>query len=242
MEKHHMARTTKTLDVAALLAFHKAHFGDARMEAEKAGSEGEAPKPAPPAGAKSDEGKPQSGEIDWAAKFEAQQKVNRDLETKLNELRDGTKTQAEAAAKAQREALAKALGLGPDEATDADKLASQVTDLSDRLTELTKANLVLTIGKGLSEDDQALLAALPDEATMRTVAARLAKAAEGEQAPGFQPLGGQGQGGGKGPTLAQQVAEAQAEVSKHTPGTPEHKAAQSALMSLKTQQLAALKP
>lgn len=236
-----MARTTKTLDVAALLAFHKAHFGDARMEAEKAGGEGEPPKPAPPAGAgKGAEGEPQS--TDWAAKFEAQQKVNRDLETKLNELRDGTRTQAEAAAKAQREALAKALGLGPDEATDADKLANQVTTLSDQLAELTKANLVLTIGKGLSEDDQALLAALPDEATMRTVAARLAKAAEGEQAPGFQPLGGQGQGGGKGPTLAQQVAEAQAEVSKHTPGTPEHKAAQSALMSLKTQQLAALKP
>lgn len=237
-----MARLNQMLDlrapgaIDALLAFHRAHFGDARMEGGEGGGEGQQPKPTTPASGKPDEGKPQTGEADWAAKFEAQQKVNRDLEAKLNELRDGDK--------ARNDAIAKALGIQPEDASDSDKLAAQVADLTGTVGALTKANLVLTIGKGLSDEDQALLASLPDEATMRAVAERLAKqAAEAQEStPGFQPISGQGQGGGKGPTLAQQVATATAEVNKHNPGTPEHKAAQATLMSLKTQQLAALKP
>lgn len=108
-------------------------------------------------------------ETDWQAKFEAQQKVNRDLETKFNGLRD-SQTQ-------QSAALAKALGLTPEATSDVAVLAATVETLQEQFTKTQLANTVLNVAAqhGITEKaDVELLAAVPDEATMRTLAARIA--------------------------------------------------------------------
>jgi hypothetical protein len=129
--------------------------------------------PTPAAPKQQPEAKPQT-ETDWQAKFEAQQKVNRDLEGKLNGLRD---TQ-----QAQSDALAKALGLKPEETSDVQALASQVQALQAQFAETQHDNQVLLVAKehGITEQsDLDLLKSVKDETTMRTLAARIAAASPG---------------------------------------------------------------
>jgi colicin import membrane protein len=164
-----------------LLAFHRARFGCAHMENDPpAGPPADPPKPAPPAPKAPDAGgddKPLGPGGEKA--LQAERDARKALEATVKQMQDAQAKQADA--------LAKALGLKPEETSDADKLAGQVTDLSGQVGALLKTNLVLTIGKGLSEDDQKILAGLPDEATMRTVAARLAEAAKPSGRPKADP-------------------------------------------------------
>lgn len=114
---------------------------------------------------------PAPSETDWQAKFEAQQKVNRDLETKLQGLRDGQDKQTKA--------LAAALGVQPPEVSDVEKLATQIATLSEQFATSQRQNAVLTVARehGLTEqDDLDLLAKVDDPAAMTALAARLAKA------------------------------------------------------------------
>ena len=113
-------------------------------------------------------------ETDWQAKFEAQQKVNRDLEGKLNSLRDSQQ--------AQSDALAKALGLKPEETSDVQALASQVQALQAHFAETQHDNQVLLVARenGITEQaDIDLLKSVKDETTMRALAARIAAASPG---------------------------------------------------------------
>lgn len=90
---------------------------------------GSEPAPEPPAPEPEPEPKPDPGQgdpepepeptTDYKGKFEAQQKVNRDLERKLNETRN--------AQQSQLDTIAKALGLKGDEPPDPAKLTEQVT-------------------------------------------------------------------------------------------------------------------
>lgn len=128
-----------------------------------------APKPTPPV----QDPTPQQAEVDWKARFEAQQTVNRDLEKKLNDIRDSQKAQADS--------LAKALGLKPEESTDASKLAGQVATLQGSFQQMQHDNMVLLVAREHGLADQAdvdLLRAVGNEETMRGVAKRLAAAAE----------------------------------------------------------------
>ena len=110
-------------------------------------------------------GNPQSQpETDWRAKFEAQQKVNRDLETKFNGLRDSQQTQAQAIAQ-------------PEDTPDVSVLAATVATLQDQFTQTQLANTVLTVAaeNGITAAaDLELLRSVKDESTMRTIAARIA--------------------------------------------------------------------
>lgn len=145
-----------------------------------------------PAGEKPDD--------DWRDKFEGQQKVNRDLEAKLNTLRDGLKT---------------ALGI-EDKKADATEL---VTKLQEQLNQLAHDNLVESAARrhGITEeDDLALLRTAKDPEAMEKLAARLApKADEGDKSkpgkPGApKPDPSQGKGVGSGavrPTSVAQVME-----------------------------------
>lgn len=145
-----------------------------------------------PAGEKPDD--------DWRDKFEGQQKVNRDLEAKLNTLRDGLKT---------------ALGI-EDKKADATEL---VTKLQEQLNQLAHDNLVESAARrhGITEeDDLALLRTAKDPEAMEKLAARLApKADEGDKSkpgkPGTpKPDPSQGKGAGSGavrPTSVAQVME-----------------------------------
>ncbi len=154
-------------------------------------SESTAAAPAAPAAPTATEpaagGNPQAtSETDWQAKFEAQQKVNRDLEAKFNGLRDSQS--------AQSEALAKALGLKPEETSDIAVLSATVSTLQDQFTQSQLANTVLTIAaeNGITEQaDIDLLRSVKDEATMRTIAARIKSAAPGSDpaspSPGPRP-------------------------------------------------------
>ena len=145
-----------------------------------------------PAGEKPDD--------DWRDKFEGQQKVNRDLEAKLNTLRDGLKT---------------ALGI-EDKKADATEL---VTKLQEQLNQLAHDNLVESAARrhGITEeDDLALLRTAKDPEAMDKLAARLApKADDGDKSrpgkPGTpKPDPSQGKGAGSGavrPTSVAQVME-----------------------------------
>lgn len=96
------------------------------------------PTDAPQSAADPAVGNPQSQpETDWQAKFEAQQKVNRDLETKFNGLRDSQQTQAQA--------IAQALGIKPEDTPDVSVLAATVATLQDQFTQTQLANTVLTV-------------------------------------------------------------------------------------------------
>lgn len=115
-------------------------------------------------------GNPQSQPgTDWQAKFEAQQKVNRDLEAKFNGLRDSQQTQAQA--------IAQALGIKPEDTPDVSVLAATVATLQDQFTQTQLANTVLTVAaeNGITAAaDLELLRSVKDESTMRTIAARIA--------------------------------------------------------------------
>lgn len=132
-----------------------------------------ATEPKPDAG----QGKPDAP-VDWETKFTGQQKVNRDLEQKLNELRDQQK--------AQNDTLAKAFGMAPDETSDLSRLTSQVTALQEQFTATQQQNLVLSVANehGISDpEDLALLSEVKDEAKLRGLAQRLAAASTSPHTP-----------------------------------------------------------
>lgn len=137
---------------------------------------------------------------DLHSKVEAQQKVNRDLEGKLNTLKDGLKA---------------ALGIEDKKADPADLVAR----LQEQLDRLTHDNLVSDVArrhKITNDDDLALLATARDADAMDKLAARLApKADDGDKSrpgkPGTpKPDPSQGKGAGSGavrPTSVAQVME-----------------------------------
>jgi len=142
---------------------------------------------------------------DWQARFEGQQKVNRDLEAKLNALRDGLKS---------------ALGV-EDKKAD---IADLVGGLKDQLDSLTHTNLVHEVARRHKLDDEgdiALLRSATDPDVMDKLGARLAAlvAAKGtESKPGKpgtpKPDPSQGRGGGaegaKPTSVAQVMADRRA--------------------------------
>ena len=129
-------------------------------------------------------GKPQTpSETDWQAKFEAQQKVNRDLETRFNGLRD---SQAQFT-----QGVAKALGLKPEETpTDVSVLAATVADLQSQFQQTQVENQVLAVAAahGIKEPaDIELLRSVKDEAAMRGIAARISAASGAPDNPSTSP-------------------------------------------------------
>ena len=159
-----------------------------------------------------DDGKGKADPDDWQGKFEGQQKVNRDLEAKLNTLRDGLKT---------------ALGI-EDKKADATEL---VTKLQEQLNQLAHDNLVESAARrhGITEeDDLALLRTAKDPEAMEKLAARLApKADEGDKSkpgkPGTpKPDLSQGKaGGGAGVrSLADAMDDYRAQLAKKKQTTP----------------------
>lgn len=127
---------------------------------------------------------------DYRAKFEGQRQVNRDLEGKLNQLRDGLKS---------------ALGV-EDKKADASDL---IQGLADELATLKHTALVERVARAhqiTDDDDIAILRSATDEDAMTRFAARLAPkdGGDGKNAsgkPGSRPDPSQGKGGnGKGTT------------------------------------------
>lgn len=114
-------------------------------------------------------------------RFDGLQQVNRDLEAKLNQLRDGLKS---------------ALGV-EDKKADANQLVDQISALRGQVTDLAHTNLVNEVARAnnITDDaDLALIAKQPDKASMEALAVRL-KPAEGAPTPkpdlsqGLQPAG-----------------------------------------------------
>lgn len=185
-------------------------------DGEAGGGTGKPADPAKTNDGKTDDGKEPEPKADdkgddWHAKFEGQQKVNRDLESKLNALRDGLKS---------------ALGV-EDKKAD---IAELVGGLKDQLDTLTHTNLVNEVARRhkLDEDDIAHIAALKDPEAMDKLAARIAalKAATEatEKKPGKpgtpRPDPSQGRGGGsegaKPTSVAQVMADRRAARDKKT--------------------------
>ena len=132
----------------------------------------------------------ESGE-DWQSRFESQQKVNRDLEGKLNTLRDGLKS---------------ALGIN-DKKVDQEHL---LAGLQKQFADLQHQNLVEQVARrhGLTnEDDVAFLASATDADAMDKLAARLAPkgddSANASGKPGaVKPDPSQGKGGDRKATAS----------------------------------------
>lgn len=111
-------------------------------------------------------------ETDWKAKYEAQQKVNRDLEGKFNAARDQQTKMTEA--------LTQTLGLQSGQPYDISVLAGAVQDLSQRFEKSQAATTVLTVANEHGITDKgaiADLAKVTDPEAMRSLAARIAAAA-----------------------------------------------------------------
>ena len=182
------ARTTKAkprgargLTVDELLAFHAAHFGGARMENEPPQGD-----PAPTSTPPSNDPAPTGDDKPLGPGGEKALQAERDQRKALEK----TVADMKSAHEAQMDALAKAFGLKKEDVSDTDALAGKVTGLSDQLEKLTRANLVLSVVNehpNLSDEDKKVVAALPDEATMRTVAARLAEASKPTGKPKNDP-------------------------------------------------------
>jgi cell division protein FtsL len=162
------------------------------------------PKPGPPEPKPADasQGKPDAS-TDWEAKFTGQQQVNRDLEQKLNDIRDQQK--------AQTDAIAKAFGIAPEETSDVSALTSQVTSLQEQFAKTTHTNTVLAVANehGISDkDDLALLMDAKDEQAVRRLAERIAKAGESTPHTPKPDLTQGGKGGsGKDGSPEQQFAD-----------------------------------
>lgn len=124
----------------------------------------------------------------------------------------------------QRDALAKALGIAPEETSSADKLAQQVSELQEQFaaTRLQAAVLTAAQNNGIPAEFQGWLTATEPDALdaqakqlMPMVQATLASRGQsplmpGPMAPGapaFAPNPGQGQGGGALTPEAQAAAE-----------------------------------
>ena len=146
--------------------------------------------------------KPEGGKADdeWRSKFEGQQKVNRDLETKLNGIRDALKVAA---------------GVDDKKADDSDVIAA----VRNELAGLRHENAVEKAARrhGITDDDDLkILAAATDAEAMEILAARLApKADEGDTktkpgkpgTPKPDPSQGRGGGGAVRPTSVTQVMD-----------------------------------
>ena len=186
------ARTTKAevrgargLTVDDLLAFHAAHFGGARMSNDDPQGD-----PAPTTTPPSTDPAPQGGDDKplgpgGEKALHAEREQRKALEKTVADMKT--------AHEAQMEALAKAFGLKADDVSDTDALAGKVTGLSEQLEKLTRANLVLSVVNdhpGLSEEDKKVVESIPDEATMRTIAARLAAASKPTGKPKADPPSG----------------------------------------------------
>lgn len=179
---------------------------------DPAGGGGGGNHPAPPAdtedAGKEDAGaeKP-AGDDEWQNKFAAQQKVNRDLEAKLNALRDGLKS---------------ALGVD-DKKADIGDLVSGLKDQLDTLTHNNRVNETARRHGLMDKDDIALLGSTKDPDVMDKLGARLAKAAENVKPgkPGTpKPDPSQGKGGSgevaRPTSVAQVMADRQAAREKKT--------------------------
>ncbi|NNG36937.1 hypothetical protein [Nakamurella aerolata] len=107
------------------------------------------------------------GDGEWQGKYQGQLQVNRNLESQLNQLKDGMKA---------------ALGLG-DKKVDPADLVNQlqgVSALQEQVTVLTHRNTVNEVAMEhhiTDKDDVALLAGISDRNAMEKLAARLAPAA-----------------------------------------------------------------
>jgi hypothetical protein len=120
----------------------------------------------------------------------------------------------------QRDALAAALGVKPEETSDTDKLAQQIQGLQSQILSAEKRALAVEF-----KVPEAMLTA-PDAAALREQAAQLAEFAQAAHyaaltstppppPPAFQPNPGQGQG--NGPLSPE--AQAEAEYEKYYPST-----------------------
>lgn len=182
------------LTVSELLAFHKARFGSSAMEATGGeggeggdGAQGGAGTPTPNDAAAQTGKQGSEGESlgsGGVKALQAERDQRKALEKQVADM--------QSANKAQMEALAKAFGLKTDEVSDTDKLASQLKDLNDKVGSLTKTNTVLRIASehSLSDKDREIIASLPDETTMQSVAKRLAEAAAPKGKPKADPPSG----------------------------------------------------
>lgn len=138
-------------------------------------------------------------EIDWQERYSGQLKVNRDLEGKLNSLRNG---------------LAGALGL-EDKKASTDDLVTKLTESVDSIKHDLLVEQVARENKIVDSDDLELLRGLTDETAMRKLAARLAATDEPEtgnarkpKAP--KPDGSVGTGDGKPKLKAGDAGKAEA--------------------------------
>lgn len=167
------------------------------------GSEGSAPKPTPPKEpAKAPEEPETKGEIE--SKIEAQQKVNRDLEAKLNTLKDGLKA---------------ALGI-EDKKADPTELVGK---LQEQLDNLTHTNLVNDVARrhGITDDtDVDLLRKITDKGAMEALAARLAPADASKPGkpgtPKADPSQARGSGGNEAPSSVASGRDLYAQLHKKT--------------------------
>lgn len=131
-----------------------------------------------------------AGDTDWKSKFDGQQKVNRDLEGKLNQLRDGLKA---------------ALGV-EDKKADAPELLAQMQKQLDAMAHESAVNEVARSHGITDTTDLDLLRSSADRAAMEKLAARLAPSKDGAQQnpsgkPGTpKPDPSQGRGGSRGAT------------------------------------------
>lgn len=127
--------------------------------------------------------------------LEAERNARKELEKQLAAIQT---SQAQ-----QRDAFAAALGLKPEELSDTDRLAGDLGQMREQLGALLKENVVLKVASEhqLSEEDRTVIAALPDEATMRTVAARLQAAATAAK-PNGRPQADPPSSGGGAPAPA----------------------------------------
>ena len=119
----------------------------------------------------------------------------------------------------QVDAIAKAFGQGDGEKPEADKLADTVRDLQEKFAESERARALLDVADehGIPKEYRHLLTETdPDrlKAQAESVAELVKDKAEREGAPPFQRNPGQGQGSGKPPTLAEQLAAAEQEGDK----------------------------
>lgn len=185
---------------------------------------------------KDDDGKGGKGQIlaDLAKERDKRQELQKQLD-------DLVTAQA-----AQRDALATALGVKPEEVSDADKVAADLSDLKAQLGTLQRSNVLLASGidaEAQTKYAHLLTATDPQALALQAqTVAELVGASATPPPPAFQTLNGQGQQTGNPTPLADQLRAAEQEAAKATPGSAEQKAALARTMQLKSQQLAALKP
>lgn len=172
----------------------------------------EAPKPAPPAEKQPPWGKPENFDADKAWELIQNLRTEKggadpSLKSELDLLRQ-QQTQ-------QRDALARALGVKPEETSDSDKLAQQIESLRGQI--LTSEKRALAAEFKIPEQYQHMLTAT-DADGLRKQASDLVEFAQAAHfaaltaqpppaAPNFQPNPGQGQGGGQLSPEAQAAAE-----------------------------------